>query len=51
MAKIYANNEADLIKWIKAPGKKRADYPQMPGFPQISDADLKELSKYILTIK
>jgi cytochrome c len=51
MVSIYANDEAGLKKWIKAPGKKRPDYPQMPGFAQLSDDDLKELSKYILSIK
>lgn len=51
MVSIYANDEASLKKWIKALGKKRPDYPQMPGFPQLSDDDLNELSKYILSIK
>ncbi|PIZ06563.1 MAG: cytochrome C [Flavobacteriales bacterium CG_4_10_14_0_8_um_filter_32_5] len=51
MASIYANNVDGLKQWIKAPGKKRPDYPQMPGFPQLSDDELKELSKYILSIK
>jgi cytochrome c len=51
MVSIYASNETGLKNWIKAPGKKRADYPQMPGFPQLSDEDLNELSKYILSIK
>jgi cytochrome c len=51
MVSIYASNENGLINWIKAPGKKREGYPQMPGFPQLSGDDLKELSKYILSIK
>jgi cytochrome c len=51
MVAIYANDPENLKKWIKAPGKKRPDYPQMPGFPQIPDDDLAELSKYILSIK
>ena len=51
MVSIYASNETGLRNWIKAPGKKREGYPQMPGFPQLSDDDLKELSKYILSIK
>jgi cytochrome c len=51
MVSIYANNVEGLKQWIKAPGKKRPDYPQMPGFAQLSDDDLKELSKYILSIK
>lgn len=51
MVSIYANNTDALKQWIKAPGKKRADSPQMPGFPQLSETDLTELSKYILSIK
>jgi cytochrome c len=51
MVSIYAGNEAGLKSWIKAPGQKREGYPPMPGFPQLSDDDLNELSKYILSIK
>lgn len=51
MASIYANDKTGLTEWIKAPGKKRPDYPQMPGFPQLSEDDLMELSKYILSVK
>ena len=52
MAKIYKGNIADLQKWIKKPGKKRPDYPQMPGFEsQLSQQQLDQLGEYILTIK
>ncbi|MAX80163.1 MAG: cytochrome C [Crocinitomicaceae bacterium] len=51
MAAIYADNEEGLKNWIKAPGKKRPDFPQMPGFPQLSDNDLQEVSNYILSIQ
>ena len=51
MVSIYHDNEAGLKSWIKAPGKKRPGYPQMPGFPQLSENDLGELTKYILSIK
>lgn len=51
MASIYQNDDEGLKKWIKNPGKKRPDYPQMPGFPQLSDKELIELSKYILSVK
>jgi cytochrome c len=50
MVSIYAGNETGLKNWIKAPGKKREGL-QMPGFPQLSDDELKELSKYILSFK
>ncbi|NSL87159.1 cytochrome c [Chitinophaga sp. Mgbs1] len=51
MVSIYRDNDKGLKNWIKSPGKKRAGYPQMPGFPQLSDEDLTELSNYILSIK
>lgn len=51
MVSIYKSDEKGLRNWIKRPGKKREDYPQMPGFPQLSDDDMSELTKYILTIK
>ena len=51
MASIYGNDEAGLKNWVKAPGKKRPDYPQMPSFSQLSDEELKELSIYILSFK
>lgn len=50
MASIYKNNKTDLIKWIRSPGKKRENAPQMPAFPQISDNDMQLLTDYILTI-
>lgn len=52
MIDIYKNDKAGLIKWIKAPGKKRQGYPQMPGFEgQISDADLEKLADFVLQMK
>lgn len=51
MAIIYKGNPEALEKWIHTPGKKRPDYPQMPGFPQITGDDMKNLTEYILTIK
>jgi cytochrome c len=52
MASIYKDNKSDLQKWIKNPGKKRADAIQMPSFEsQLSPQQLEELSEYILTIK
>lgn len=52
MASIYKGNKAGLQSWIKKPGKKRADAPQMPGFEtQLNQEQLDQLSEYILTIK
>ena len=52
MASIYKNNKKDLQNWIKKPGKKRPDAPQMPGFEtQLSQEQLEQLAEYILKIK
>jgi cytochrome c len=50
MVSIYHDDVNGLKNWIKRPGKKRADSPQMPGFPMLSDDDMNELTKYILSI-
>ena len=52
MIDIYKDNQAGLVKWIKAPGKKREGYPQMPGFEgQLNDKELEMLAKYVLETK
>jgi len=51
MVSIYANNKDGLKQWIKAPGKKRPDYPQMPALSQLTDDDREQLANYILSIK
>lgn len=48
MRSIYEPDPMALRAWIKAPGKKRPDYPQMPGFPQLSAKELDLVSEYIL---
>lgn len=48
---IYENNLTGLKQWIKTPGRKREDYPQMMGFPQLSDDQLTQLSEYVLSIE
>lgn len=51
MREIYADNPAGLVAWIKAPGKKRPDYPQMPAFAHLSETQLEGLSAHILDSK
>lgn len=52
MVSIYKGKVSDLKSWIREPGKKRADFPQMPSFKdQLSDEELNELTAYILSIK
>ena len=47
-AEVYRNNPEGLKKWIKQPGRKRMDYPAMTGFPQLTDEQLTDISKYVL---
>lgn len=51
MVSIYADNKEGLKQWIKKPGKKRPDYPQMPTLSQLTDNDREELATYILSFK
>lgn len=47
---IYKNDVSNLKKWIKQPYKKRPDYPAMIGFPQLSEAELNNLTMYLLSL-
>ena len=49
IAKVYKNKK-DIINWIKKPGKKRANYPAMPGFPHMPADDLNALAEYLLDL-
>lgn len=51
MVSIYSSDKNGLKQWIKAPGKKRPDYPQMPALTQLTDDDREALAKYILSVK
>lgn len=51
MVAIYKANPDGLKNWVKAPGKKRAGFPQMPAFAQLSDQQLSALADYILHIQ
>ena len=47
ISKVYRNKK-DIIDWIKKPGKKRANYPAMPGFPHMPADDLDAIAEYLL---
>jgi cytochrome c len=48
IARIYAKNPAGIVTWARAPGKKRADAPQMPPFAALGDATLQQIAEYML---
>ncbi len=47
---IYNGNIDGIVQWAKAPGKKRADYPQMPPMP-LPDEQLRAIGGYMLEMK
>ncbi len=51
MVSIYKGKEADLKNWIRSPGKKRENFPQMPGFPQLTEEELDSTVQFILNSK
>lgn len=47
--RIYKGNPAALIAWVKAPGKKRPDYPQMPAI-KLTEAQYQAVAEYVLSV-
>lgn len=48
IAQIYRGDPAGIVTWARAPGKKRADAPQMPAFANLGDARLRAIGEYML---
>jgi cytochrome c len=44
---LYAGNPDGLIAWVRAPGKRRPDYPEMPPIT-MQEAQYREVADYIL---
>jgi cytochrome c len=51
MLTVYQGNPQGLQAWIRSPGKKRPDYPQMPAFGHLPAQDIENLTAYILSLK
>ncbi|NVB42780.1 cytochrome c [Pseudenhygromyxa sp. WMMC2535] len=50
IAGIYGGDPQGIVTWATAPGKKRADMPQMPPFASLGDDKLALIADYILEI-
>lgn len=50
IAEIYENDPDGIVTWARAPGKKRADAPQMPAFASLGDAKLRAVAEYMLQL-
>lgn len=51
MVSIYGGKTEALKNWIRTPGKKRPEAPQMPGFKQLTDKEMDALIAFILQEK
>jgi cytochrome c len=47
IVEIYTGNPDGLIAWVRAPGKKRADYPEMPPIT-MQELQYRAVAAYIL---
>jgi cytochrome c len=47
IVQLYAGNPEGLIAWVKAPGRKRPDYPQMPPIA-MQEGQYRAVAEYIL---
>ncbi|HQT94784.1 MAG: hypothetical protein B7Z68_00965 [Acidobacteria bacterium 21-70-11] len=47
--RIYKGNPTALIAWVKAPGKKRSGYPQMPAI-KLTEAQHEAVAEYVLSV-
>ncbi len=48
IAQIYRGDAGGIVTWARAPGKKRADAPQMPAFANLGDTRLRAIGEYML---
>jgi cytochrome c len=48
IAQLYAGKPEGIVAWARAPGKKRAGFPQMPPFGSMGDARLRQIAEYML---
>jgi cytochrome c len=48
IAQIYRGRPEGIVSWASAPGKKRADAPQMPAFANLGNAKLRAIAAYML---
>jgi cytochrome c len=46
---IYKDDPDGIVKWAKAPGKKRPEFAPMPSFAHLGDEQLRLVADYMLT--
>lgn len=47
---IYKDNPDGIIKWAKAPGKKRAQFQAMPSMAHLEEEELRRVAQYMLRL-
>ncbi len=48
IAGIYGTDVDGVVKWAKAPGRKRKDMTQMPSFGHLMEEDLRAVATWML---
>lgn len=48
IANQYANDPDGIVRWARAPGRRRTEYPPMPSFRHLSEPDLQAIADHML---
>lgn len=48
LQRLYAGKAGEIVKWAKAPGRKRKNFAPMPAFGHLPEADLRAAAEYML---
>jgi cytochrome c len=49
IAQVYEGNPEGLIQWVRSPGRKRPDYPEMPPI-SLSEDQYRAVADYVLSV-
>ena len=48
IATLYAGDPDGIVRWARAPGRRREGFPQMPSFAVLGDARLRRIAGYMI---
>ena len=50
IASIHGEARDEIVRWARAPGRKRPNKPQMPSFAHLAEDDLQSIASYIVWV-
>jgi cytochrome c len=49
IATLHAADPEGIVRWARAPGRKRAQFQPMPSFRHLSEEDLRGIARFMIT--